>query len=305
MDQTIQDLRIQIGIHNDSPTRGFHEAAIHFRASDEIFGISPLPDRIMNMLNIKRITNNPSMESSRSVLRQSTLLILCRSTRQKSQYVYLAEKQQAMYPILPVHTEQEKDLFKELMRTYNYGGRAINWEELAILWCQKVNQADPANDGPARRHICSIYYKTAAHLKSYFVTWNEASNRMTTIVANRSIVSETRAHLSSPSRVRSAPPATDPAPAKVPRTEENQLGGTTMSHIHHQAPFPLVSLPVHAVPSQVHINPINPTNAHTEYRLSHISVDLSKSRRTRICSTCRSFGCPGSNKRNRCPLYQS
>jgi hypothetical protein len=255
------------------------------------------------MLSIKRTARNISMESSssRSVLQHSTLLILSGTTRQKSQYVYLAEKQQAIYPILPVHTDEEKDYFKELMSIYNSGGRNPDWEKLAILWCRKVNEFGQTTDGQARRHPGSIYYKTAAHLKSYFVTWNDASNRTATMRANRSTVLETRAYLTSPSRVGNihAPPAAEPLPAIAPRIiHENQLGGIQATLNQPQMPIFPVSVPLFPTAHPGHF-----AADHNRYRLA-TTVDLSISRRTRTCVICRRSRCSGSNRRDRCPSYR-
>jgi hypothetical protein len=229
------------------------------------------------------VADNPSASQ------RSSFVILHRSTKRQSQFEYLAEKQQTLRAILPVHTKDERMMFNQYIAAMPMESREPNWLIFAVWWSRMVND----NQESAKL----IYYKTPGHLKSYYSIWKDHSNQRTTILRNQGPVAETRAFMANPSRVRVAPPASDPTPAKVVRTQNNQ---NVERHL-TTAPQPLLPVPLLQI-SMLHNTQFD-HRPRVGFRIPTVPVSLGTWRKSRTCVICRRAGCRGSNRRNRCPSF--
>jgi hypothetical protein len=188
--------------------------ASSFRRSNESFGICPLPLEEMRLIGMQPSESlSPNEDDGLLGLRVSTRLSLDQSPKANaSQYTFLAKWQQTRYAIVPVHTKQEKALFRSLLLEFTGEDANVDdrtWREFAVHWHRN---ADGRN----------VFYKTTEHLKSYYTQWKAYRNVQRSIYLNQNAVYTIRLNLQNPSRKRSAPPPKAPAPLKIARSEAMQ-----------------------------------------------------------------------------------
>ncbi|KAG0706444.1 hypothetical protein DFH29DRAFT_1066800 [Suillus ampliporus] len=106
----------------------------------------------------------------------------------KIKHDYLAGQQQTPVAVLPVHTVEEKALYRLLLKSNTgqfSGKKQLNWITLAQEWQRHANGT-------------SIFYKLPEHLKSYFKTWNEHQNEHNLVEQNKSTYDELQKLLAIP-----------------------------------------------------------------------------------------------------------
>ncbi|KAG1773608.1 hypothetical protein EV702DRAFT_1200931 [Suillus placidus] len=106
----------------------------------------------------------------------------------KIKHDYLAGQQQTLVAVLPVHTVEEKALYRLLLKnnTGQFSGKKQpNWITLAQEWQRHTNGT-------------SIFYKLPEHLKSYFKIWNEHQNEHNSVEQNKSAYDELQKLLAVP-----------------------------------------------------------------------------------------------------------
>lgn len=108
----------------------------------------------------------------------------------ENSYDYLAHAQGSRFAIVPVHTIQEKKLFKSLIDSNPSMSKAKalkDWEAFCSIWSSHCNGR-------------TIYYKSPQHLQSYYNVLKDRNNYYNSIVKNADIVRRVRRIVSSQDR---------------------------------------------------------------------------------------------------------
>ncbi|KAG6877083.1 hypothetical protein C0992_010900, partial [Termitomyces sp. T32_za158] len=123
----------------------------NFIRSTEVFGILPLP--LDFRLNLGMLVYHPEFAKERRIRQQ-----------------YLAQRQDTRMAILPIHTRDERGLFKLLMAQSI--ANEPNWVRVAGDWNGHANGL-------------TIFYKLPEHLKAYWKKWQENTNEKNSISINQ------------------------------------------------------------------------------------------------------------------------
>ncbi|KAI8136801.1 hypothetical protein BJV82DRAFT_675605 [Fennellomyces sp. T-0311] len=194
---------------------GVHKHAIHMGSSGETFGISQLPTRIMNELNIlPAAVETPEANDKMKPLDQptsldlATLITITGSTLQETgaQYRFISQRQNAAHAILPIHIQAEHSKFIELLTKHFPDYRTtkhVNFTTLAKLWSSHV-------DGK------TIFYKTPEFIRAKYTDWSDFENASDTNKNNQQAIDRIDAQLFASSRKRKAQDPEQPSPLKVP-----------------------------------------------------------------------------------------
>lgn len=137
---------------------------------------------------------------------------------------WMAQRQQTRYPVLPIHTPEEKSLFRQLVRSSN---RQCDWKRLAREWNDKA-------DGE------TIFYKLPEHLDSYMTVAKRADNNRDTLATTLNeqnalhtmALSELRSENAVPTREMTSLTTRPPRPLDDPdssSTESSDLSSTSES----------------------------------------------------------------------------
>ncbi|KAF7722529.1 hypothetical protein EC973_003056 [Apophysomyces ossiformis] len=294
--ETIQVLIRELGVNDNSNDRLVAATQnIEIDTPIETFGIGAFLPDLADSLNITLVETDrdkhtqPIADLSKQA---STNLVLSgRSTAnpKKQLYTYLANKQRSKYAIVPVHTQQELDLFRRMMEIYHQQQNQIDWTSIAQSW-----NKDHA-DGE------TIFYKTSEHIKSHYHVWFERKVATMTILSSRGIFNTMRQHLQSPSRARVIEPAHTPSPLTIPALSQipsYRLNTWPIFTLLPQQPrYPAISgthTPPRISPKLVDLY-INSDSS----QISNILVGIPK-KSTRTCSICRDPSCKGFSLKTRC-----
>ncbi|KAI0369360.1 hypothetical protein BV20DRAFT_1113655 [Pilatotrama ljubarskyi] len=145
-DQTAEAFPLRVGL---IPRRSV-DAWVNgddYTRTDEVFGLLPVPETTRQKLGMLAFHSDFAR-------------------REKIRHRYLAHQQQTRVAILPVHTPEERALYRMLAKQpagYFAGPRQPNWVSLATEWSKYA-------DG------VHIFYKLPEHLKNYYKTWVENRN---------------------------------------------------------------------------------------------------------------------------------
>jgi hypothetical protein len=123
----------------------------------------------------------------------------------KTQYRFLALKQLSLHAIVPIHTDDERAKFADLLRTQFVDVSEATWFVFARAWSDHVNGT-------------TIFYKTPEYLRTYYNSWSELRKRKNTIAVHFEVVQAMRQTLTSSTRQRTAPPAIVPAVMSFPQS---------------------------------------------------------------------------------------
>ncbi|KAG6370815.1 hypothetical protein JVT61DRAFT_11026 [Boletus reticuloceps] len=132
------------------------------------------------------------------------------AAEQKIRHKWIAEQQGTLVAVLPVHSREERDLFRLLMQSSplfsDATNRQPNWTSLAAVWATHANGK-------------TIFYKLPEHLKAYYKTWNDYCDENNTIAQNTAAAKRIR------TLVRSSPPniTNIVAPTALPQTLRSTL----------------------------------------------------------------------------------
>jgi hypothetical protein len=181
------------------------------RPSNEVFGICPLPLEVSVALGHQRRSEaDINVVEVESAALLSILHLLQHSTRQISQYNFLALRQQSIFAILPVHTHEEQELFMTIYRDRYVQDVTPNWLDFVKVWSTHANGT-------------TIFYKTSESLKTFFDTWKKTRATANTLHQHRELVSATRRRIQAVSRHQLAPPSTAPSALYISGTENAAL----------------------------------------------------------------------------------
>ncbi|KAG6848519.1 hypothetical protein H0H93_016335 [Arthromyces matolae] len=128
----------------------------NFARSTEVFGILPISGDFCTRLGM--LVYHPEFAREFKIRHQ-----------------YLALRQNTRVAILPIHTPDERGLFKLLLANPDgpFSGRTEpNWMDVAAQWNNHANGL-------------TIFYKLPEHLKSYWKKWQENANEKNSISINR------------------------------------------------------------------------------------------------------------------------
>ncbi|XP_006453746.1 hypothetical protein AGABI2DRAFT_41826, partial [Agaricus bisporus var. bisporus H97] len=113
--------------------------------TSESLGILPIPDDICDLSGMMKYI--PSLDSGQK-------------------YLYLASHQGTQKPILPVHTPEERTLFRFFLHhepLFTPCAGEPNWCAAVKLWNLKADREE------------FVYYKLVEHLKVYYTKWKGLS----------------------------------------------------------------------------------------------------------------------------------
>ena len=126
----------------------------------------------------------------------------------KIKHDYLAGQQQTLVAVLPVHTVEEKALYRLLLKSNTgqfSGEKQPDWITLAQEWQRHANGTSifyKVRVFQTRQDFHSLtqifYTQLPEHLKSYFKTWNEHQNEHNSVEQNKRAYDELQKLLSAP-----------------------------------------------------------------------------------------------------------
>ncbi|KAI7848760.1 hypothetical protein BDC45DRAFT_540671 [Circinella umbellata] len=153
---------------------GVYQNAVFFESSKEVFGISPLPHKLATDLGIDLAPNEEIHNDTK--------------------------KQQTKYPILPVHTKEERDLFRDIVEE-KYKDSRPDYMAFAKVWSKHVDE----------------------HLRIYYGQYIQLRNTAVSKEINITQRERIKEVLSDTSRKRLAPAAREPSQDKVPRYRQAHI----------------------------------------------------------------------------------
>lgn len=280
--------------------------ALKFRGNDVSsaklsFGICPFPTDLMEQLQMHAFTfssmpdnhvakvvlpNERLLSDERALITATFLLFVFARRCPLNQYEFLALCQGTKYAVTPVHTEQEKTLYHELISQLaaTSNRRNPNFLELSQLWTSRC-------DG------VGIFYKSPELLKSYYNITEERSVAKASIHANYASIKEIREVVASSNR----PPAVAPTEHTYQRLENAE--SVYAVRINNQP-----SLQPSTTASSSSTSTVLPGSVAPQRRFRPIVADPSlelqpsakKTRAPRTCVRCRNPDCKGKKSISLC-----
>jgi hypothetical protein len=213
----------------------------------------------------------------------------------KKTFDVLARKMQCRYPVLPVHTAQERRLFEDLIRQEALDQStksSTDFQSITQKWNQKADGID-------------IFYKLQAQLSSHYTQWEKINNRRSSMNNDKAASMDLRQELTSESRTLCV--QFDKA---VPKTRQNaattrhrtanmtslQIGAHPQSLTRVLLPAPPPALPF--LPAFIPSVPLLPSSDNTPLIISEETA--AERRRKRRCRECGLECCDGSKKNGTC-----
>ncbi|EPQ50510.1 hypothetical protein GLOTRDRAFT_133880 [Gloeophyllum trabeum ATCC 11539] len=269
-----------------------------YAPSTEVFGILALPDYKRLELGMLPYHHQFAIE-------------------QKIRHRQLAFRQNARIAILPVHTSNERALFKLLITGVHgcFGAqKEPQWDLLAVEWAKHANGT-------------TIFYKLKEHLKSYWKTWGENVNEKKSIQINQAAYQEISARLEADKPNVPRRQAAHPVPLRKQVKDSSDSGGQGAHGIKDIADEWDVGrlLGAHSIrQSAIHFNygegdlpppaprpldapgsPTHPRNATKRVRADSASTAerqrmLVRKRKKRACVRCNQTNCKGRFKGRAC-----
>lgn len=235
------------------------------------------------------VPSDPCQEqemTAREIVRLSALRLLKapRSFDVIDQYSLLAERQGTKYAVLPVHTSEERKLFKTLHQNNFPTINSSVWIEFAKAWSAHV-------DG------VKVFYKTMEYLKSYFLTFTETCNHRNTVSANFTTVRPVHRALTSSNRLLVAPPPQIAQAVNIVATAQNVVSSVEDIVDNLEEVSAVTVLPRLAQPTSL-ARPIAPLSQGMSR--PNATSNLKKMRKRRTCKMCNVAECPGSGGRRFC-----
>jgi hypothetical protein len=142
--------------------------------TNETFGIIAVPASLVQKYGLKS-TNVPEVVATPVAGETPVHLMTRLSTRPTSPYIFLAECQQTMHAVVPVHTPGEHGLFTNLLESGNYfnssskmpaashTARTVNFDRLTQRWNEIVHEWALTVQPKYNR----IYYKLPEQLEHH------------------------------------------------------------------------------------------------------------------------------------------
>lgn len=147
-----------------------------FSPGSETFGICQFSKKVADECRLKvftpplpRLSRTPNPDArplypnlvSPSIFEISMLPVVHVRKQYDSSYSLVAELQNTKFAVVPVHTKEERQLFKSILDNNSEfsRGKEPNWDHFCIVWSYRCNtQALNGN----------LFYKTPYHLKMYY-----------------------------------------------------------------------------------------------------------------------------------------
>jgi hypothetical protein len=154
-------------------------------ATTESFGIIPVPFNIVQQLGFQ--PSSSSLTNTGHISSQNVLTQL--STAPVSPYTFLALCQHTAFPVVPVHTSAEFDLFTKMLKTAKYfvanskqpiaarASRNVDFKIFAKDWTNQVHLAA----GEQQTKDQHIYYKLPEQLEHHYQVWAASRARAATL----------------------------------------------------------------------------------------------------------------------------
>jgi hypothetical protein len=173
-------------------------------ATTESFGIIPVPFNMVQQLGFQ--PSNSSLTNTGHILLQDVLTRL--STAPVSPYIFLSLCQNTAFPVVPVHTLAEFDLFTKMLKTAKYfvanskqpiaahASRNVDFKMFAKDWTDQVHLAA----GEERSKDQRIYYKLPEQLEHHYQVWAASRARAATLTNTVQMRQPFTAIISDPSR---------------------------------------------------------------------------------------------------------
>ena len=155
-----------------SPSRLLQDTdPLDFAPTRERFGIASIPPitRIANEF-FAHSNTGPQIDFSSNKIWLSKL-----TGKRKDNYTFLAFAQQTKYAVIPLHTEDEFNLFHSAVSPggeYASAHGPPNFDQMVRWWSEKANGT-------------TIFYKLREHLAAYYKTWNEHRQEKQTMLASQ------------------------------------------------------------------------------------------------------------------------
>ena len=241
---------------------------------------------------------------------------------------FVQARQHTRYAVLPIHTSEERSLFRTLVAASfeNVPTNNISWTEVAKQW-----NAQSSIDGK------NIFYKYPEYLRSWHRKWVEYENRKKNLERTKEIRqqclqniprgSDTSAIAPSPrplpsisqdqlpqpntsivekpakSKLRNLQPAPDLSYSQaVYHTPVRYFPSTTNMAYSHPTPPP----PAHIPPKRTSSTPIDCLSSESSQKRARTTSSSTKpKRKAPTCTKCFSTDCPGRRNRNACRLLQT
>ncbi|GAA5797123.1 hypothetical protein HPULCUR_002502 [Helicostylum pulchrum] len=146
--QHLNKLKMQLGHFFRGTYHDPDGAALCYQDGQESFGACQIPLELaneyrMNPYNSTVPTTNSSTihSSAANVEHLCTLPCLKVNKTESSAYRYLAKVQNVAFAVVPVHTTEERSLFKNILDSNPWLGAGIepNWDEVCIVWSGYCN----------------------------------------------------------------------------------------------------------------------------------------------------------------------
>jgi hypothetical protein len=268
-----------------------------FDPAQESFGILPLAESLRQKLGMSTY--------------QSDYAAGC-----KIKHNYLAKQQQTLVAVLPIHTPEEKALYRLLIKDKHgqFSQRTQpNWISLAQEWQRHANGKEifykVRHDTTSRRTSFHCHQQLPEHLKVYYKTWNEYQNEHNSIEQCKSAYNQLRKLLAVPIQIpqiaigqretvrdqiegsRQPPDNDEPNPWQVGVLLGRSSSQQTLLELHY-GPSALLEPRGAKRPSQDSSGPAQPST-------------VVKKRKGRTCVTCRKGDCPGAYNRRPCKYKPS
>ncbi|KAI7872241.1 uncharacterized protein EV154DRAFT_570498 [Mucor mucedo] len=125
------------------------------------------------------------LDSLSSSMVSDTVPLQLPSTKRvrNNRFEYIARKQQAKFAIVPVHSNDEKAIFENMLSCNYESSTEPDWSHFASHW-------NTSADG------VSIFYKTPKHLKSYHIICKENKFIANSIQKHRNIMQKVKSVIS-------------------------------------------------------------------------------------------------------------
>ena len=334
----IHRLRLALGLQSTFDYPGVTPNALDYQSSNESFGICPLPRDVARTFGHEPYSQQLATHQGITIPWHQWkvpqhVLPPALHTRAGANLQYLACRQEAKYAIVPVHTDQERQLFSRILNNHFVEqGLQPDWVLFAKLWSKEANGKD-------------IFYKTPESILTYYNDWTKERNAANTITNNLTVWIDLRNRMRDPTRDVPAPTEQIPAPFTVPNPpppvanvcpEMAHININPHLHQHYTYNYrPLAPLPQSYLPQnndtaaitpytfrpayatqQTSISPPEATQHATHatyssqaedresiatpngnsYHVSVFSTNAKKSRKPRTCTKCGdTTSCPGRN----------
>ena len=277
--------------------------------TNETFGIIAIPDTLVTSFGMKAMP--PSDSPVTPLVKDTPVHLLTRlATRPISPYIFLAERQQTMHAVIPIHTAEEYTLFTNLMDSGNWfkpsshmpiagkTSQTVNFRGLAKRWNEIVHEhaAVPVAD----LHTGSIFYKLPEQLERHHKLWLEARGRRATLAITTEQRKPITNVLADPNRRSHVLPPIIMAPLSDLHSTSSVLSSHKGKERANPPPIPHNKTMGHrqAAPA----SEIGVASTST----SHAGRSIQKTKTKKACASCKANDCPntptckGSGNRKLC-----